>query len=105
MANLTNKQQSRLKSPIKDVNERLSKIKDKFDPFYFIFSPGLRLVNHFSNRITFHFPESLNDEGLFTHMSNLNNAFRRSQTGPTDIAVITDGSVKANGSATSAAHI
>jgi len=105
MANLTNKQQLRLKSSIKDINKRLTEIKDKFDLFHFIFFPGLRLVNHFSDRITFYSPESLNDEDLFIYTSNLNNTFRRSQTGPADITVITDGGVKANSSAAAVIHI
>jgi len=41
LANLTSKQKLKLKSPIKDVSERLNKIKDEFDLFYFIFHPGL----------------------------------------------------------------
>jgi len=105
MANLTNKQQSKLKSSIKDINKRLTEIKNEFNPFHSIFHPGLRLVNHFSNRITFYSPKSSNDEGLFIYTSNLNNTFRRSQTAYADIAVITDGSVKTNGLAAAAAYI
>jgi len=105
MANFMNKQQFKLKSPIKDINERLTEIKNEFDPFHSIFYPGLQLVNHFSDRITFHSSKSTNNKDLFIHTSNLNNAFKKSQTAPTDITVITDGSVKANGSAVAVAHI
>jgi len=41
LANLTNKQKSKLKSPIKDISKRLIEIKDEFDPFHSIFHPGL----------------------------------------------------------------
>ena len=105
MANFTNKQKLKLKSPIKDVSERLSEVKDKFDSFHPIFHPSLRLVNHFSNRIVFHSPESSNDEGLFVHSSKLDIAFSKMQTAPADIAIITDGSVKATGSATAITYI
>jgi len=41
MANLISKQQFKLKSPIKDINKRLTEIKDEFDPFHPIFHPSL----------------------------------------------------------------
>jgi len=88
LANFTCKQQSKLKSPIKDVNKRLSEIKDEFKSFHPIFHPGLWVINHFSDRITFYSPELSNDEGLFIHSSKLDNIFRKTQTAPTDIAVI-----------------
>jgi len=34
MANLLDKQQLKLKSPIKDINKRLEVINDEFDLFY-----------------------------------------------------------------------
>ena len=37
LANLTNKQKSKLKSPIKDISKRLNEIKDEFDPYHIIF--------------------------------------------------------------------
>jgi len=105
LANLTNKQMSKLKSPIKDVSERLNEIKDEFDPYHPIFHPGLCLVDHFSSRIVFHSPTSSSDEALFDHSSKLNLAFERVQKSSNDIAVISDGSVKAVGSATAVAHV
>jgi len=104
-ANLTNKQISKLKSPIKDISERLNEIKDEFDPYHSIFHPGLCLVDHFSSRIVFHSPVSPSDEALFDHLSKLNLAFEKVQKSSNDIAVISDGSVKAVGSATAVAHI
>jgi len=105
LANLTNKQMSKLKSPIKDVSERLNEIKDEFDPYHPIFHPGLCLVDHFSSRIVFHSPTSSSDEALFDHSSKLNLAFERVQKSSNDIAVISDGSVKAVGSAIAVAHV
>jgi len=105
LANLTNKQISKLKSPIKDVSERLNEIKDKFDPYHPIFHPGLCLVDHFSSRIVFHSPTSSSDEALFDHLSKLNLAFERVQKSSNDIAVISDGSIKTVGSATAVAHV
>jgi len=105
LANLTNKQISKLKSSIKDISERLNEIKDEFDPYHSIFYPGLRLVDHFSSRIVFHSPVSSSDKALFEHSSELNLAFEKVQKSPNNIAVISDGSIKAVGSATAVAHI
>jgi len=105
LANLTNKQISKLKSPIKDVSERLNEIKDKFDPYHSIFHSGLCLVDHFSSRIVFHSPVSSSDETLFNHSSKFNLAFEKVQKSANNIDIISDGSVKAVGSATAVAHI
>ena len=53
LSNLTDKQKTKLKSPISDINNRLSEINDSFIPFHFIFLPGLRLVDHFSKKFPF----------------------------------------------------
>ena len=65
---LTNKQRSNLKSPIKDVNERLNSVRDCYNPLFSLFSPGSRVVNHFSSRFSFHSPSSSSDEDLFHHL-------------------------------------
>ena len=95
----------KLKSPIKDVSERLNEIKDEFDLFHILFHPGLRLVDHFSSKILFHSPTSSSNEALFDHSSKLNLVFKETQNSSKDIAVISDGSVKTVGSATAIAHI
>ena len=105
LANLTSKQKLNLKSPIKDISERLTEIKDEFDPFHSIFHPGLQLVNHFSDRIIFYSPKSSNDESLFVYSSKLDVAFNETQKAPVDITVITDGSVKIIGSTTAITYI
>jgi len=53
LSNLTDKQKTKLKSPISDINNRLSEINDSFIPFHFIFLPGLRLVDYFSKKFPF----------------------------------------------------
>jgi len=50
LSNLTDKQKTKLKSPISDINNCLSEINDYFIPFHFIFLPGLRLVDYFSKK-------------------------------------------------------
>ena len=65
---LTDKQRSKLKSPIKDVNERLNSVRDCYSPLFPLFSPGSRVVNHFSSRYSFHSPFSSSDEDLFHHL-------------------------------------
>ena len=76
---LTNKQWSSLKSPIKDVNECLNGIRDCYNLLFPLFSPGSRVVDHFSSRFSFHSSSSSSDEDLFHHLQNLDQAFRSSQ--------------------------
>ena len=105
LVSLTDKQKLKLRSPIKDVSKRLNEIKDKFDPFHSIFHSGLRLVDHSSDRIIFHSPDSSKDKDLFNYLSKLNLAFEETQKSSKGIAIISDGSVKTSGSATAIAHI
>jgi len=99
------KQQANLKSPIKDVNKRLNSVRNCFNPLHPLFSPGSRIVDHFSSRISFHSPSSSSDEDLYQHLQSLNLAFRSSQVNPNSAAVIADGGVKKTHVATAAAHI
>jgi len=69
---LTIKQQDNLKSSIKDINEHLSSVRNYFNPLYPLFSPSLRVVNHFSSRISFHSSSFSSDENLYQHLQNLN---------------------------------
>jgi len=61
---LITKQQAKLKSPIKDANKYLNDVRQYFNPLYPLFSPGSRVVNHFSSRISFHSPSFSSDEDL-----------------------------------------
>jgi len=105
LSNLTDKQKMKLKSPISDINNHLSEINDSFIPFHFIFSPGLRLVDHFSKKISFRSPLSLDDKELYKYINNLNVTFHQSQIHPHSTAIIADGSIKKSNTATSVAHI
>jgi len=102
---LTAKQQANLKSPIKDTNERFNSVRNCFNPLHPIFSPGSRVVDHFSSRISFHSSSSLSNGDLYHHLRNLNHAFKASQMTSNNIAVIVDGGVKKSHVATAAAHI
>jgi len=102
---LTDKQQSNLKSPIKDVNERLNGVKECFNPLFPFFSLGSRVVDHFSSRFSFHSPSSSSDEDLYHHIQNLNQAFRSSQIAPHNIAIVADGGIKKSQVATAVTHI
>jgi len=104
-SNLTDKQQVKLKSPIKDVNECLNGVISCFDPTHLLFSPGMRVVDHFSSRITFHSPLSSSDEDIYAHMQKLDHAFKQSQTLPYHIAIIADGGVKKSNVALAVTHI
>jgi len=73
---LTPKQQTNLRSPIKDTNKCLNGIRNCFSPLYPIFSPGSRVVNHFSSRISFHSSPSSSDKDLYHYLQNLNHTFK-----------------------------
>jgi len=102
---LTDKQRFNLKSPIKDANECLNGVRECFNPLFPLFSPGSRVVDHFSSRFSFHSPLSSLDEDLYHHLQNLNQAFRLSQTVPHNIAIIADSSIKKSQVATVVTHI
>ena len=99
------KQQTNLKSPIKDINEQLNNVRNCFNPLHLFFSPGSQIVNHFSSRISFYSPSSSSDKDLNQHLQSLNLAFRSSQVNHNSAAVITDGGVKKSHVATAAVHI
>ena len=105
LSNLTDKQKTKLKSPISDINNCLSEINNSFIPFYFIFSPGLRLVDHFSKKISFYSPLSSDDKELYKNINNLNVVFHQSQIHSHSTAIIADGSIKKSNTTTSVAYI
>jgi len=102
---LTNKQWANLKSPIKDVNKCLDSIRNYFNPMFPLFSPGSRVVDYFSSRISFYSFSSLLDEDLFQHLQNLNHAFRSSQTSFFSTTIIIDGGIKKSYVAIAVTHI
>ena len=65
---LTTKQQTNLKSPIKDVNKHLNGIRNCFNPLHSIFSPSSRVVDYFPNRISFYSFSFLSDKNLYQHL-------------------------------------
>ena len=104
-SNLIPKQQAKLTSPIKDVNEQLSKITKCFCSLYSLLSFSSRVVDHFSNRITFHSPSSSSNEDLFKYIQNLNHVFHQLQNLPYHAGVIVDGGIKKSNIATATIHI
>jgi len=69
---LTAKQQANLKSPIKNVNKCLNGVRNCFNHLHPLFSPGSRVVDHFSSRISFNSPSSSPDKDLYQHFQSLN---------------------------------
>jgi len=102
---LTDKQRFNFKSPIKDVNKHLNGVRECFNPFFSLFSPGSRVVDHFPSRFSFHSPSSSSNEDLFHHLRNLDQAFRSSQTAPHNIAIIADRGIEKLQVATAVVHI
>lgn len=72
---LTTKQNTKLKSFIKDVNKWLSEVNESFFPFHSIFFPGLRVVNHFFNNFSFHSPILSDKEDIHKYLDHLNETF------------------------------
>lgn len=105
ISKLTKKQYKKLKSPIKDINERLSEVTDSFNTIHLIFFPGSRVVDHFPSHITFHSLASTSDNDLHSHMQKLNLVFCQTQSSLHDIAVIADGEVKKSNVAVAVTHI
>jgi len=99
------KQQANLKSPIKNVNKHLNSVRNCFNPLHSLFSPGFRIVNHFSSKISFHSPSSLSDEDLYQHLQSLNLAFRSSQINSDSTAIIANGGVKKSHIAIAIAYV
>jgi len=105
MSSLTNKQIAHLKSSIKDINKRFNEIQTCSKPNHILFSPGLKVVNHFSSRIGFHSPSSLSDNDTTAYIQKLNLAFRMSQSNSYSITIIADGGVKKSNIALAVTHI
>ena len=105
---LTMKQQANLKSPIKDINERLNSarnVRNCFNPLQPLFTPGSRIVDYFSSRISFYSPSSSSDKDLHQHFQSLNLAFRSSQVNHNSKTIIADSGVKKSHVTTAAAHV
>ena len=102
---LTTRQQANLKSPIKDTNEHLNSVRNCFNPLYPLFSPGSRVVDYFSNRISFYSPSSSSDEDLYHYLQSLDHIFKASQILSNNIAVIADKGVKKSHVTTAVTHI
>ena len=96
---------SNLKSPIKDVNERLNGVRQCFNPLFPLFSPGSSVVDHFPSRFSFYSPLSSSNEDLYHHLQNLDQAFRSSQMAPYNIAIIANRGIKKLQVATTVTHI
>ena len=76
------------------MNECLNSVHKYFDPLNPLFFPSLRIVNHFSGRISFHLSLFFSDDNLFSHIQNFNNTFSSSQTSHNSVAVITNEGIK-----------
>ena len=73
--------------------------------FILFFSPGSRVVNHFSSRISFHSSSSSSDKDFFHYLRNLDCAFKTLQMSSNNITVIANGGVKKSHIATVVAHV
>jgi len=97
---LTLNQRRRLNSPLINMNNKKNKFAPSFDPFNHEFSSGNRLINLFSDRISF-YPWGKN---IKNHIQILNNLTLRALSDSSTSLVISDVNIK-NNVATSISHI
>ena len=105
LPNLIPRQKLKLKSPIINVDHRLTQIYTTFKTSpKCITTPDLRVVNHFSPQFSFHTPDSKKENKKEIHLKNLNNVFSLSQSHSSHICIVADGGVK-DRSATTIAYL
>ena len=89
---LTLNQRRRLNSPLINMDNKKNEFAPSFDPFNHKFSLGNRLINSFSDRISFH-PQEKN---VKNHIQILNDLTLRASSDSSMSLVISDASIKNN---------
>ena len=101
---LTKQQQGLIKGHIIDIDNRFNKVFPSFDLINPEFQPGNRIINNFSNRVSFHLFSKHNNLTFKNCFQQLNTLAIESSNTPTNALVVTDASVK-NNIAVSIVHI
>jgi len=99
---LTNRQYSLIKSHLVDMANRFIKSFPSFIPLYSKFSPGLRIIDNFLDRISFNIHDKGKDNKHYTHQ--LDELALESSSSPSTTIIISDASIK-NDVATSILHM
>ena len=101
---LTMKQNSRLKSPIQDINHHLNQVHPSFDSMNSELKPGTCIVDIFPNCFSFHTVKHNDKIARANHLKTLDNILHTSTTQPGTIIIVTDTSTKRGIYAVSVAH-
>ena len=104
MENLTTKQKLKIKEPIIDANNRLNGIFKLFDLFNLEFFSGNRLVDLFSNHISFSYSDRRSIDFRKSHIRKLDEVVFNALTDPNSAIIVLDASIK-NNIVTLIAHI
>ena len=86
------------------MNNQFNKVFPSFDPLNSKFTPGIRIIDCFSNWFSFHLFSKSNDQQFKSHIQQLNNLAIKLSNTPSNILVVIDASIK-NNVAFSIAHI
>ena len=96
LASLSEAKRRNLMSPIADSDSSLNSLKERFDPLHKESQPGYRVIDNFTDRISF-FPCNRSDpKERELHLSKLDYLCQNVLKQPNSIVVVTDASVKPN---------
>ena len=91
---LTSHQHLHIKSHLIDINNRFNGIFPSFTPLHPELSPSLRIIDNFSDHISFNlFNKEKKDK---IHLQQLDNMVIKSSTSPSTAIIVTDASIKNN---------
>jgi len=99
---LTNQQHSLIKGHLVDMANRFNKCFPSFIPLHSEFSPRLRVINNFSDHISFNVHDKEKDNK--SHAHQLDDMVLKSSLSPFTAIIVSDASIK-NNVATSISHI
>jgi len=91
---LTNRQCSLIKGYIVDIANRFNKCFPSFTPLHSEFSPGLRVIDNFSNCISFNVCDKGKDDK--SHAHQLDDMVLESSSFPFTTIIVSDASIKNN---------
>ena len=97
-------QKVKIRGAVINMDDRFNKVFLVFDPLNREFSPGLRIINSFTNCFSFHSFEKSSRGSLKLHLLLLNDLIISSSLNSSYALIVTDASIK-NNVATSITHI
>ena len=93
LALLTDAQSTQLRSPLLDTEVLLLNLTEHFDPLYSEACPGYRLLNNFSDCVSFYPCDCSKKSTIKVHFQALDYLQHKASTDPSTLVVVTDASV------------